>query len=302
MEANYKNNWDYLGYKEYENIPYYDRPDGPWHNTLVTKINHISNQIHMKTRMGGGNVLKVNKKIFGLLKTLKYFKSNYELGCYMVGHYKIVLDESLDDAVYVIYESEHTKKLKEQNLIECYKTIQEENEFNRIVFSFYIKDSELHKKALENIENVFLTDDCYVGKVVVLNYNPDENELKFNYETGEINLENINYPINRDIFIPSPNYDESVDTLPGVNNLSTIDSLQYFFDKFLNSVEKGKPNVKAARHLKTYIDSIIIKDSTMMRFNILDNSFKQKFVIPIGKLDEEETKSFITKIKEIFKK
>jgi hypothetical protein len=119
---------------------------------------------------------------------------------------------------------------------------------------------------------------------------------------GEVDLRCDKLPIEKDYFLPSPNYDEPVDTLP-YSKLSNVDNLQYFFEKFLNSVEKGKPNIRAAKNLKTIIDSIIIKDSMVFRDNILDNSFKQKFVIPVGKLNEEETKSFITKLKEkIFKK
>lgn len=301
MEIKLKEKWDYLGHKKYTHGPV---SQSDWNNTLLTKINLISTHIHMKTHMGRGNILKTNKKIFGLLKTLEYFKYNDFLGCYMVGHYKIVLDDSLDDAVYVIYETEHTKKLKEKNIIECLRFFPKENEVNQITFSLYIKDSEEHKKALENEENVFLTDDCYMGKVDVLNYNPDELEqhpnLKplINEVTGEINLKFNKLPIEQDFFIPSPNYDESVeiDTLPGAN-LSNVDDLKYFFDAFLKTVERDKPDARAAKNLKIMIDCAVL------RHNILDNSFKQKFVIPVGKLDEGETKSFITKLKEkIFKK
>jgi hypothetical protein len=116
--------------------------------------------------------------------------------------------------------------------------------------------------------------------------------------TGEIKFDKT-LEYNKDIFLPSPNYDEPVDILPGADKISDIDNLQYFFDKFLKTVERDKPDVRAAKHLKTIIDSIIIKDSAVFRnFNVLDGNFKQKFIIPIGKLDEEKTKSFITKLKE----
>lgn len=122
--------------------------------------------------------------------------------------------------------------------------------------------------------------------------------------TGEIKFDKT-LEYNKDITLPSPNYDEPVSdisTLPGVNNLSDVENLNYFFNAFLRTVERDKPDVRAAKQLKTIIDSIIIKDSMVLRHNILDNSFKQKFVIPVGKIDENETKSFITKLKKIFKK
>ena len=38
--------------------------------------------------------------------------------------------------------------------------------------------------------------------------------------------------------------------------LSDVDSLKYFFQKYLFSVENGKPNQNAATILKTWIDII----------------------------------------------
>jgi hypothetical protein len=44
-------------------------------------------------------------------------------------------------------------------------------------------------------------------------------------------------------------------SLPGAA-LSDIDSLKYFFEKYLFSVEHGKPNQNQARILKLWIDII----------------------------------------------
>ena len=44
-------------------------------------------------------------------------------------------------------------------------------------------------------------------------------------------------------------------SLPGCE-LSDVDSLKYFFQKYLFSVENGKPNQNAATILKTWIDII----------------------------------------------
>jgi len=44
-------------------------------------------------------------------------------------------------------------------------------------------------------------------------------------------------------------------SLPGCE-LSDVDSLKYFFQKYLFSVENGKPNQNTATILKTWIDII----------------------------------------------
>jgi hypothetical protein len=42
-------------------------------------------------------------------------------------------------------------------------------------------------------------------------------------------------------------------SLPGCK-LSDIENLTYFFEKYKISVERGKPNQRIAKQLKTYID------------------------------------------------
>jgi hypothetical protein len=50
--------------------------------------------------------------------------------------------------------------------------------------------------------------------------------------------------------------------LPGAE-LSDIDSLKYFFDKYLFSVENGKPNQNVATILKAWIDVIQNKNRSL---------------------------------------
>jgi len=49
---------------------------------------------------------------------------------------------------------------------------------------------------------------------------------------------------------------KEVDTSLPDCKLSDIDSLKYFFQKYLSSVENGKPNRNNATILKTWIDII----------------------------------------------
>ena len=49
-------------------------------------------------------------------------------------------------------------------------------------------------------------------------------------------------------------------SLPGVE-LSELENLMYFFEKYKSTVECGKPSLRAANLLKTYIDIIQIKNA-----------------------------------------
>jgi hypothetical protein len=49
-------------------------------------------------------------------------------------------------------------------------------------------------------------------------------------------------------------------SLPGCE-LSDIDSLKYFFQKYLSSVENGKPSQRMSNQLKTMIDIIQVKNN-----------------------------------------
>jgi len=57
-------------------------------------------------------------------------------------------------------------------------------------------------------------------------------------------------------------YNKEVDiSLPSAE-LSDIDSLKYFFHKYLFSVERGRPNQNVANILKLWIDVIQVKNLT----------------------------------------
>lgn len=51
---------------------------------------------------------------------------------------------------------------------------------------------------------------------------------------------------------------EVTESLPG-GELSDVDNLKYFFDKYISSVERGKPNQRMADNLKSIIDVIQVK-------------------------------------------
>ena len=49
--------------------------------------------------------------------------------------------------------------------------------------------------------------------------------------------------------------------LPGAE-LSDVENLTYLFEKYKFTVERGKPNLRMAKLLKTYIDIIQVKEIT----------------------------------------
>ena len=145
-------------------------------------------------------------------------------------------------------------------------------------------------ESLDNVVyviNDLITDDNCIGKIEILNYNSKVDE-----NTGE------SIPYSKDIFFPSPNYSSNINSIFDENGLNDVDNLKYFFDKYLKSVEDGKPNIRMGQQLKILIDTILIKDSQIFRYNIFDGGFKQKFVIPIKSLENKTVISFMKKLKE----
>jgi hypothetical protein len=49
-------------------------------------------------------------------------------------------------------------------------------------------------------------------------------------------------------------------SLPGAE-LSDIENLTWFFEKYKSTIERGRPNLRAANLLKTYIDIIQVKET-----------------------------------------
>ena len=57
-------------------------------------------------------------------------------------------------------------------------------------------------------------------------------------------------------------------SLPSVE-LSDIENLTYFFEKYKFTVERGSPNLRAADLLKAYIDVILVKEASELYWFIM---------------------------------
>jgi ferredoxin-fold anticodon binding domain-containing protein len=306
MKYGFEENWDFNGDVNY---PQYPSNKVDWCQTLITKINFLGNKIHQKTRRGRPNRIELNSSVFRIINNLEYYNPLTN----KINDVDVVInDEINDDIIYVINDDNFLKKLRGEGIIECYETIErgekDINGVSSITFRLLKIGSneyeEWVKDSLENEKIVLLYDECYVGKINILNY---DKGFFIDAATGEINLPKETLPYETDYFFPSPNYDETVDinTLPGVNNLFGVDDLRYFFEKFIKTVETKKPNVRLANQLKLLIDCSTIKllteDSRTTKHNILDNNFKMTFKIPVGDINKDEQENWLKKLKKMIK-
>jgi len=93
--------WDYLGWKQQGSQKYTEKE---WKQTLITRINQISAQIHKTTLRGGANFLVVSSEVSALFDDLEMFSvsdaeagnTTYNLGMYKAGtirgRYKVYVD------------------------------------------------------------------------------------------------------------------------------------------------------------------------------------------------------------------
>lgn len=84
-------NWDYNGWRRTGKLSTnYTQKD--WNQTLVTKVNQVSAQIHKSTLRGSGNFVVVSSEISAILNDLEYFHvtdANAEATTYSMGIEKV---------------------------------------------------------------------------------------------------------------------------------------------------------------------------------------------------------------------
>jgi hypothetical protein len=62
--------WDYNGWKKATTTPFTIRD---WNQTLITKLNQISAQIHKSTNRGGANTIVIAPENLPLIESLEYY-------------------------------------------------------------------------------------------------------------------------------------------------------------------------------------------------------------------------------------
>lgn len=102
-DAAWRLRWDYNGWKSNAFSGSLTQRD--WNQTLITKINQISAQIHQATLRGGANTIVVSPEIEKVFKTIEYYKvKDKSVG----GRYKVIVDNEIDPmSILIYYDTPH---------------------------------------------------------------------------------------------------------------------------------------------------------------------------------------------------
>lgn len=112
LEPKWKLTWDYLGWKKHTN---YDTPitQNDWNQTLVTKINEISAQIHMSTLIGPADIVVSNSDCAELIKQFEYFNPETN----MIGtRFQFIVDDNIKENVVYVYCTKDINNCPEEKL------------------------------------------------------------------------------------------------------------------------------------------------------------------------------------------
>lgn len=88
--------WDYLAYEDVVNTPYIQQD---WNQTLNTRINQCSTQIHQANLRSGADTIILNKNVLEIIKTLAYYNPDVK----KISHrYDVIIDNSIiENVIYV---------------------------------------------------------------------------------------------------------------------------------------------------------------------------------------------------------
>lgn len=162
--------WDYKEFENKKPTVFWNQKD--WNQTLITRINQLSAQIHRSNHMGGANKIKTNEKLFSLLSDLEYFKADENNEFHLSGRYHIIIDNTIaEDIVLVYFENENVLKARECNKVFCIENVKNENDiFYEINFSILENNSTEYHNALNNPNIKILTEEELSGEIKILNY------------------------------------------------------------------------------------------------------------------------------------
>lgn len=152
-------NWDYNC--DWDKNSAYTQVD--WNQTLITKINQISTQIHMKNLRRGGNIIRTNESILKIIKTSDYYD---EPSMMLNNRYKVEIDNLMGNEIYVysdlIFESVYMIPDK----VEYGEPVEEGDEIIREVISDIVfrLSTSLGEDAINEYK------DGLIGRIKILNY------------------------------------------------------------------------------------------------------------------------------------
>jgi hypothetical protein len=164
----YNFEWDYEGWRKLGHSSPFTQKD--WNQTLITRINQVSNNIHKASLRGGGDRIRCNKKSNKLLKTLEYYNQGKD-SANINNRYLIEIDELVKDNEIYIYSSKITEKpflipkIKEteDSGYVYYNAISLETETTLGEISLEIETNKNKKQGQKYRKKL-------VGKITILNY------------------------------------------------------------------------------------------------------------------------------------
>jgi hypothetical protein len=159
IEPRWIEKWDYEfpnHFKEFLEV------QTDWNQTLLTKVNLVSAEIHVNTLRGPADTLEMNLDVFELIKTLAYYNSETNS---IDRRYSVKLNDDLGDEI-LVYSSKYS-------LIPVFIAFCEKGD------SVYNDDGELETE-LKNIhykpsteftnEELIEHQNKLFGKIEILNY------------------------------------------------------------------------------------------------------------------------------------
>ncbi len=183
-----RNSWDYYGWRKISlSTSSYTQID--WNQTLITKINQVSNQIHQETLRGGCNLISIHPKMLLLLQTLQFFSG--EEGQLKLARYKIAIDKDIPFGKILV--SHHDPMFETLRLSNMVLSIEEEvvNEVPEpidgfdyswaieprvLTMKFLLINSDEHVKALANPNIRVVSEDMLTQEITVLNYRVNDEQ------------------------------------------------------------------------------------------------------------------------------
>lgn len=109
--------WDAKGYEK--NANWFGLED-EWNQTLLTKINQISAQMHMSTLLGGADTIEVDSSTFMIISTFEYFDPlTFKIG----SRYDVIINKDMEKNTVSVYRKDIPNNLNNIDRSKLYGVI-----------------------------------------------------------------------------------------------------------------------------------------------------------------------------------
>lgn len=161
IEPKHITEWDYLGWKEWENVKDLGSPQTDWNMTLITKFNYVSKLIHEQTFRGGANQIIAHPDMELLFETMVYYDSDNKS---FMHRYNVIYDQTIPlDEIHLRYDYKEKGRLPDDFIL---IPIEGENEISNGVKEISLKLYKISEN--EEIVNDFISNT--MGLIKIENY------------------------------------------------------------------------------------------------------------------------------------